>query len=150
MRLREIMSTNVQAINPTESLERAKLQMQLRGIHHLVVIDGLQVVGIVTSEALEKGIAEGVARVEDVMSRHAFTGTPGMTVRKAANLLRGRTLGALPVVDRQRLVGIVTVSDLLELLGRGAERPVAKSRRWTLRDRGAKHRRRSPILERSR
>jgi hypothetical protein len=40
------------------------------------------------------------------------------------------------VVDRGKLVGIVTISDLLELIGRGAEKPVTRNTRWTLRDRG--------------
>ena len=51
------------------------------------------------------------------------------TVRRAANLMRGRTIGCLPVVERGRLVGILTVSDLLELLGRGVDRPASPTRR---------------------
>ena len=54
------------------------------------------------------------------------------TVREAANLLRGRSIGCLPVFDGDQLAGIVTTSDLLELIGRGVERPVAESTRWTL------------------
>jgi CBS domain-containing protein len=42
--------------------------------------------------------------------------------------MRGRSIGCVPVVDRDRLVGIVTVSDLLEVLGRGIERPGRKAR----------------------
>jgi CBS domain-containing protein len=95
---------------------------------------------VVTSELLAWGEAEGIARVEDVMFRHVVTGTPDLTIREAANLLRGRTIGALPIFQSGRLVGLVTISDLLEVLGRGAERPVASSTRWTLRDRGKKPR----------
>ena len=45
------------------------------------------------------------------------------TVRVVANRMRGRSIGCVPVVDRERLIGIVTVSDLLEALGRGIDRP---------------------------
>jgi hypothetical protein len=42
----------------------------------------------------------------------------------------------LPVLEDGKPVGIVTTTDLLELLGRGSERPIEHSTRWTLRDRG--------------
>jgi predicted transcriptional regulator len=45
-----------------------------------------------------------------------------MTVRQAATLMRGWSIGCLPVVDGQGLVGIVTVSDLLGLIARGEAR----------------------------
>ena len=54
----------------------------------------------------------------------------------APRLMRGHGAGCLPVVENGRLVGIVTVSDLMELIGRGSERPVASATRWVLRDRG--------------
>jgi CBS domain-containing protein len=53
---------------------------------------------------------------------------PLATVRKTANLMRGRTIRCVPVVEGKRLVGIVTVSDLLELLRRGVARPARPPR----------------------
>ena len=123
MRLQDIMSTKVESVRPTETLARAQTLMRLRRIHHLVVVDHRQVVGMLTEGALQIGEAEGIARVEDAMSRHVVTGTPEMTVLQAANLMRGRADGALPVFANQRLAGIVTVSDLLDVLGRGVDRP---------------------------
>jgi CBS domain-containing protein len=103
--------------------------MRLRGLHHLVVIDRGEVVGVLTESALQVRQAEGVAKVEDAMSRHVVTGTPGMTVREAANLMRGRAAeGVLPVVAGQRLAGIVTVTDLLDVLGRSLDRPAGPQR----------------------
>jgi acetoin utilization protein AcuB len=79
--------------------------------------------------------------VADLMTTPVVTTEPDATVRQIANLMRGRTIGCLPVTDRGRVVGIVTVSDLLELLGRGVDRP-ATPRRRTLNFRGphGKHR----------
>jgi CBS domain-containing protein len=57
--------------------------------------------------------------------------------------MRGRTIGSLPVVEKGRLAGIVTVTDLLDLIGRGVERPVEKGKRWTLKHRGMGTRRRT-------
>jgi CBS domain-containing protein len=137
MRLKDIMSTKVEAVRPDETLERAHALMRLRGIHHLAVVDRHQVVGLLTEGVLAVREAEGVAKVADAMGRHVATGTPDMTVRQAANLMRGRTEGALPVVAGARLVGIVTVSDLLDVLGGGVDRPAPKPR-VTLKDRGIK------------
>ena len=66
---------------------------------------------------------------------------PTTPIRKAANLMRGRSIGCLVVVLAGRVHRIVTVADLLELIGRGVERPVAATTRWTLKHR-APHRRR--------
>lgn len=141
MRLKEIMNVKVEVIDPAATLDEAQSLMHQRRFHHLVVMDGREVVGVLTEQALERTMAGGGTRVDEAMYRDAVTATPETTVRKAANLVRGGAVGALPVMDRQhRLVGIVTVSDLLELIGRGAERPVQKGVRWTLRDRGVKPR----------
>lgn len=140
MRLKDIMNVKVEVIDPAASLDAARSLMRQRRFHHLVVMDGREVVGVLTEQALERTMAGGGARVDEAMYRDVVTATPETTVRKAANLVRGGAVGALPVMDRQRLVGIVTVSDLLELIGRGAERPVQRGVRWTLRDRGVKPR----------
>ena len=94
---------------------------------------GRKLVGIVSDRDL--GLERG-ERVEDVMTRHAVSATSDMTIRKAANLLRGHTVGCLPVIESGELVGIVTTTDLLERIGRGAERPVVRGKRWTLKGRG--------------
>jgi CBS domain-containing protein len=57
-------------------------------------------------------------------------------------MMRGKSIGSLVVVDSGRAVGIVTTSDLLELLGRGAIRPAPTSRRAALNFR-APHRKRN-------
>jgi acetoin utilization protein AcuB len=78
------------------------------------------------------------------MTSPVVTARPETTLRQAANLLRGRTIGCLPVLEEGRLLGIVTTTDLLELIGRGAERPVAKSRRFILKGRGPRRKSVSP------
>ncbi len=85
------------------------------------------------------GSMRQVETVEDVMSQPALTSSPDTTLREAANLLRGRTIGCLPVVENGRTVGIVTTTDLLELIGAGVERPIAKKRRRVLKERGPRH-----------
>jgi CBS-domain-containing membrane protein len=123
MQLKDIMSTKVESVRPNATLERAHALMRRRGIHHLVVIDRGDVVGVLTESLLQIGASEGVATVADIMMRHIVAGTPDMTVRAAAKAMRGCADGALPVFAGSRLVGIVTVSDLLAVLAGRERRP---------------------------
>jgi CBS-domain-containing membrane protein len=137
MRLSEVMTKEVERVRRFDTPQRARALMDMRRIHHLVVVDNHDVVGLLTSDDLRQPESVGAPTVEMLMTRRIVCAAPDLTVRKAANLLRGSSVGALPVLDRGRLVGIVTVSDLLELLGRGMERP-AKGPRWTMRNRGVR------------
>lgn len=129
----------------SEPAEDAYHRMRAHRIHHLVVLDGRNVVGVVSDRDLGgvRGARIRAGRtVGELMASPVVTAETTMTVREAANKLRGRGIGCLPVMERGRLVGIVTVSDLLELIGRGVERPVPKARRWILdhrRSRGPMH-----------
>lgn len=133
MRIQDVMTRRVETIMPEESVDAARRRMRAARIRHLVVMHGRKLVGVVSDRDLGLELGE---RVEDVMTRHAVSATGDMTIRKAANLLRGRTVGCLPVLESGKLVGIVTTTDLLERIGRGAERPVSKGKRWTLKGRG--------------
>jgi acetoin utilization protein AcuB len=138
MRISEFMSTPVESVSPDEPIDLVRARMRGRRIHHLVVLDRGAVVGVVSDRDL-RGVA-GAQVVAEVMSQPVATATPRTTVREAANLLRGRSIGCLPVLDGGRLVGMVTVTDLLELLGRGLERPTPTSQRWIMRGRGPRKR----------
>ncbi len=137
MRVRDVMTRCVETVSAEESAEKALQRMRVKQIHHFVVTLGRKVVGVVSSRDLEAlGSFRQVQLVEEVMTSPAVTATPGMTLRQAANLLRGRTIGCLPVMAEERLVGILTITDLLETLGRGVDRPTAKGTRWVMKGRG--------------
>jgi CBS domain-containing protein len=139
MRLQDIMTTDVATVAPGDTLQQARTLMRLRAIHHLIVADGRIPVGILTDDMLHRGESDRAAFVQDVMYRDPVTARPGMTVREAANLLRGHATTVLPLVDaRNYLVGIVTVSDFLELMGKGTVRPVARATRGTGRRSGVR------------
>lgn len=148
MRLRDIMHTKVETVTPRESAAVAFERMRRARIRHLVVQDGKKVVGVLSDRDVKgMGSLRQVETVEDVMTAPAITCSPDLTLRQAANLLRGRTMGCLPIIDDGKIVGIVTTTDLLEMIGAGIERPVPKSRRWILKDRGP---RRKPVPGRGR
>ena len=139
MRISDIMTTPVVSVTPDTGASDAWALMQRRRVHHLVVLRDARIAGIVSASDLGGAPGESLRRdraVSDFMTTRVVTATPGMTVREAANLMRGRAIECLPVVEDGKLRGIVTVTELLELLGRGAERPVAKGRRYSLASRG--------------
>lgn len=67
--------------------------------------------------------------VRELMSAEVASAVPHTTLRQAANLMRGRLIGSLPVVEGGRVVGIVTATDVFDELGRGFARPVRKASR---------------------
>jgi acetoin utilization protein AcuB len=124
MRLADIMSTEVKTIGPGATLGEARSLMDASAIHHLVVVEGGQVVGVLSARDLGGRASNGrdAGLVEHAMSPHVVSMGPAATVRQAANRLRGRGVGCLAVMDAKKLRGIVTTTDLLELVGRGVER----------------------------
>lgn len=138
MRLADIMSTEVKTMVPTASAQDAWQEMRRLGIHHLVIMTGGKVAGVISDRDL--GGARGRAvrdgkTVAQLMTRGVVTAAPDVTVRRAANLLRGRSIGSLPVIERGRLRGLVTIADLLDVIGRRIERVTRDSKRWTMKHR---------------
>jgi acetoin utilization protein AcuB len=147
IRLSQVMKKRVESVSPGETAEAAWTRMRARRIRHLVVMDAGHVVGVVSDRDLAgSGALRKAETVGDVMSVPVATGYPEMTLRQAANQLRGRSIGCLPVLEDDRLVGIVTTTDLLELLGRGVQHPVSTRERPILKGRGP---RRKPFVPRA-
>ncbi len=137
MRIQDIMTKRVETISPVEPVGAAVELMRQKRIRHLVVMRKGELAGIVSDGDLRALDPRASRRVEEVMTAPAVAATADMTIRKAANLLRGRSIGCLPVMEGGHLVGIVTTTDLLERIGRGSERSaVDKGKRWVLKGRG--------------
>ena len=131
MLVREFMNANPIAVHPGTPLLEAEWKMQEGGFRHLPVVDADgAVVGVVSDrdvrEAAPSG-ATGLSRLEigyllsrltvqDVMSSPAVTARPEEPAETVAIRLRERKIGALPVVERGRLVGMISTSDLLDAL----------------------------------
>ena len=142
MRVSEIMNAPVRTIGAEESATAAWEQMRLYRMRHLVVQGGEgRIIGVISASDLGGSHGELLRarrRVSDLMTEKLVVARPETTVREAANLMRGHGVNCLPVFDsRNHLKGIVTVIDLLELLGRGAERPMSVAVRAVMKSRGA-------------
>jgi len=125
------MSVGVVTVGPEQTAKAALTEMRGHGIRHLVVVDRGRVVGILSERDLggRKGAElRGSRTVRDLMTAgQPVSASPATTLRQAANLMRGHTIGCLLVVEKGKLVGLVTTTDLLDQLGRGATRPTVRT-----------------------
>jgi acetoin utilization protein AcuB len=132
MLVQDIMTSAVVSISPDVSLQDAYQTMQEKGIRHLPVLVLDKLVGVITDRDLRLATSAlaptpfpSGARVSAVMRLFPFTADPADPVEDAARLMREKKIGCLPVMDDDRLVGIVTGLDLLDALIRmtGADKP---------------------------
>jgi CBS domain-containing protein len=124
MLVSEIMSSGVQAVSPKTPAATARQQMRTHKIHHLLVRQGGNLVGVVSARDLARtGRRPAQARrllVSEYMTPRIVTADPHTSLHRAANLMRGHSIGCLIVVDQGEPVGIVTLSDMLRQV---AEKP---------------------------
>lgn len=105
--------------------------MEQKGIHHLPVTDGDRLVGIITSNDFLRvsfgefgnqdarsldAILDHTYAIGDLMNADPTKLNKDQTVRDAATILATSNFHSLPVVDGEKLVGIVTSSDLIQHL----------------------------------
>jgi len=133
MRVYEVMSKAVETVKPAVHASEAKTRMRQKKIHHLVVTKGSELAGIVSDRDLggpKLPTKLGAWTVEDLMTAPVVTVTSRTQIRRAAALMRGRSVGSLVVTaSNGKVAGIVTVSDLLEYLERHRDRQSARGRR---------------------
>jgi acetoin utilization protein AcuB len=122
MKLREIMNADVPTASPDESATTAWDRMRALDAAYLVVTKDGEVLGIVSWHDLS-GPSGGAhrrmgRRVGELMRRDVTFATPQTSVDRAAATMRRHRLDCLPIMARGRLVGIVTTSDMLQILER--------------------------------
>src|SRR6476660_6286890 len=115
MRVQDVMTTRVLTIDASESVDRAKAKMLEAGVHQLVVRGKRRRIVGVIGAADVRGAPAG-SRVEDFMPPKLFIVRPGTALGSAAALMRAKAIGSLPVLQGTRLVGIVTASDMLDVV----------------------------------
>jgi acetoin utilization protein AcuB len=138
------MCEAVLAVETFDSINVARQLMAKHRINQLPVVEGDKLVGIVTdrdirdayptSMAINRGEAidrfADTITVEEVMTHNVFTVQPETSLLSAVELLRRHRIGSLPVVEKKKLVGIITRSDILEfVLSEANIRPLAAERK---------------------
>jgi len=123
MKLHEIFTRSVVTAGPEETLAAVAVRMQEHNVGTVVIVQDRRPVGIVTDRDLALALgAQGVspqAQVQKVMTYHVLAIPEDTSIYTATKFMRERQVRRLPIVDSEdRLVGIVTLDDLLRFLGR--------------------------------
>jgi len=113
MLVRDYMTKNPVTIEPGDSLARADIIMKAGGFRRLPVVEGGRLYGILSEYDLRSHLDSLCSvRVATAMTPVPVTVAPSATLEHAASLLKRFEIGALPVVDREGLVGIITAKDM--------------------------------------
>jgi len=127
---RDLMNPQPVAVRPEDTIRYAFRQLCVLSIRHLLVMDGHALVGIVTDRDIRLAlpslpfVAEIAdlylklddVRVRDVMTRDVITVAPDAPLADIVEQFLGRHISGLPVVQGDRVVGIVTETDALRAL----------------------------------
>lgn len=112
--------SDIMTVRPTETIQNAAMRLRLKSVGALIVSnDGVTLDGLITERAISDGVAVhgsgiGSMHVSDLMVTGVLTCTPNDSIADAATLMTERRLRHLPVMDGGRLVGIVSVGDILK------------------------------------
>ena len=130
MRIRDIMSTNVVAVDEKTSIHDARKIMEAHKIRRLPVMKKDKLVGLITKHMLLEAAPSPATAlsihelhyllaqmtVKDIMVKKPFTISPDMPPEEAMQLGQEMGYGGFPVVEGGRLVGVVTESDIVRLM----------------------------------
>jgi acetoin utilization protein AcuB len=131
MKVKELMQAEVFTVRPDDMIDRVFFLLSYEKIRHLPVLDGRNVVGIVSDRDLYKALGPRSRRgtvakktgetalhviprkVRHIMRRGVITIDPEADLSRAATMMARKKIGALPVVQKGRLTGIITATDIL-------------------------------------
>ncbi|QEG20562.1 CBS domain-containing protein [Mariniblastus fucicola] len=126
-----IMSTELTTVHDGQPVSQLRQIFEEKPIHHVPVVSGEKLIGIVTSNDFMRvsfgefgnqdgkgldSILDHTYKMHDIMNQNPVTIPQTATIRDAARLLGSHSFHALPVVDGEKLVGLVTSTDLINFL----------------------------------
>jgi predicted transcriptional regulator len=126
-----IMSRHVVTAHHGDPISRVRPMIQEKGVHHIPVVSGEAIVGIVTwSDILRVSFGDAFSTdqrsvdatldhsmaLEDLMQKDPVTIEEDAAIREAATVMVEKDLHALPVTRNGRLVGMLTGTDLIKYL----------------------------------
>src|SRR6185436_16613012 len=127
LHVRDLMTMKPITVTPDTGMLEARQRMMEERIRHLVVTEEGRVVGIVTDRDIRLNLPSPASSlsvwemnfllakltVGDVMTRSVLIVDPKRSAAEAAHIMLTHKIGALPVTEGERLVGIITESDFL-------------------------------------
>ncbi|REG89978.1 CBS domain-containing protein [Winogradskyella sediminis] len=126
-----IMSTNIITLNKTDELETAEHLFKKHKIRHIPVVEADRIMGILSytdllrisfADAIDESETEietlvyNMFTIEQVMANNVTTVSSNTSIKEVAKILSEKEFHAIPVVDEDHLVGIVTTTDLINYM----------------------------------
>jgi CBS domain-containing protein len=126
-----IMTKNVITLNTNDTLEIGERLFKENSIRHIPVVKGAHIVGMLSyTDLLRISFADGLLddeedvdttvynmfSIEQVMAKNLVVVNSETLIKEVAEILSKKEFHALPVVDNEELVGIVTTTDLINYL----------------------------------
>jgi len=115
MNIRDVMTPNPRSVAPTASIQNAARIMRDEDTGVVPVVENGRPVGLVTDrDIVIRAVADGGLNrpVQEICTGAIVSASPDMTTREAAQLMSDHQIRRLPVVENDRLVGIVSIGDL--------------------------------------
>lgn len=116
--VRDVMSRDVRVVRPDSSVKEVVATMNKFNIGSILVVQSARPVGIITERDILRRIVEPclapeVLTARQIMSSPVLTISETASIDEAAELMAKRKIKKLPVMSRQKLVGIVTLTDIV-------------------------------------
>lgn len=116
MRIEEIMTTDIETCMPESTLQEVASKMREINVGSIPICEKDRLVGIVTDrDIVIRGIAEQLpsdSAIAEILSAEVITGTVDLTIEEAAELMAAHKIRRLPIVENERIIGIVSLGDL--------------------------------------
>ena len=127
MKVSEIMTGAAVADRADDTLAEAARKMWEQQTGSLLVMDGDSLLGIITERDVLKAVATGTpldeTRISEVMAKDVMTVHPGASLRDAARIMTDKWIRHLPVLERGKVVGILSQRDLSGVLAEALNEP---------------------------
>ena len=115
MNIREVMTSNPECVSPGDSIQRAARIMRDCDTGAVPVVDNGRPVGMLTDrDIVVRAVAEGQLNrpIREIVTTGIVYATPDMSTREAEELMSEHQIRRLPVVENERIVGIVSLGDI--------------------------------------
>jgi CBS domain-containing protein len=116
MNIRDVMTPNPRTVSPQDSIQNAARIMRDEDTGVVPVVDNGKPVGVITDrDIVVRAVAEGGQLnrpIRDIVTNELVAATPDMSVSEATELMSTHQVRRLPVVENNRLVGIVSIGDI--------------------------------------
>lgn len=117
MKVRDIMSKTVANLNPEDTVDQAAHLMKEHNVGSIPICNSEKVIGIITDRDIAlRSVAEGnnctTQKVREIMSSNPIIGNPEMDVTEAGRLMSEKQIRRLPIVEDNKLVGIISLGDI--------------------------------------